>query len=151
MRVFVRRSTSGPLRIFPSDPGKFAFWDGHELGYFLEGKRDGCPVLDSKPPGAHPRAEYSLNFQDPAGPPSADPLVVDGHEWQKIGWEAYDIKKGYGWSGPYIGDASIMLYQYLPDAPVDDLRRVQIPVCTESFRSYAAFLGTASWVRAGTG
>ena len=94
-----------------------------ELGYYLEGKRDGCPVLDSAPPGAHPRAEYRLNFQDPAGPPADEPLVVDGQEWAKIGWEAYDVKKGYGWSGPYIGDASIMLYQYLPDAPVDELRK----------------------------
>ena len=94
-----------------------------ELGYYLEGKRDGCPLLDSKPPGAHPRAEYYINFQDPAGEPTANPLIVNGHTWQKIGWEAYDSKKGYGWSGPYIGDASIMLYQYLSDAPVDELQK----------------------------
>jgi hypothetical protein len=94
-----------------------------ELGYFLEGKRDGCPVLDSKPPGAHPRAEYSFNFQDPSGSPKEEPLTVNGHDWLKIGWDAYDAKKGYGWSGPYIGDASIMLYQYLADAPVDELQK----------------------------
>ena len=23
--------------------------------------------------------------------------------WQKIGWDAYDAKKGYGWAGPFIG------------------------------------------------
>ncbi|MEZ4296294.1 MAG: DUF4091 domain-containing protein [Polyangiaceae bacterium] len=94
-----------------------------ELGYYLEGQRDGCPVLDSKPEGAHPRAEYRINFQDPAGPPDASPLVVDGEEWLKIGWEGYDAKQGYGWSGPYIGDASIMLYQYLSDAPVSELQK----------------------------
>jgi hypothetical protein len=94
-----------------------------ELGYYLEGERTGCPVLDSQAPGAHPRGEYYLNFQDPAGEPSADPLVVNGQTWQKIGWEAYDAAKGYGWAGPYIGDPGIMLYQYRADAPVDELQR----------------------------
>lgn len=94
-----------------------------ELGYYLEGARSGCPLLDSKAPGAHPRAEYYLNFQDPAGEPSADPLVVDGKTWTKIGWDAYDAGKGYGWAGPYIGDPVIMKYLYLADAPVDELQR----------------------------
>jgi hypothetical protein len=94
-----------------------------QLGAMLEGKVSGYPVLDSKPPGAHPRGSYYINFQDPAGPPTASPLLVNGHEWIKIGWEGYDMKKGYGWSGPYIGDKTIMLYQYLTDAPVDDLQR----------------------------
>jgi hypothetical protein len=94
-----------------------------ELGFYLEGARDGCPLLDSQAPGAHPRAPYYLNFQDPAGEPSAAPLVVDGHTWEKLGWEAYDPAKGYGWAGPYIGDPNIMLYQYLADAPVDELQR----------------------------
>ena len=94
-----------------------------ELGRMLEGGVNGCPVLDSQPPGAHPRAEYYINFQDPAGPPLESPLVVDGHEWLKIGWEGYDAGAGYGWSGPFIGDPSIMLYQYLSDAPVSELSR----------------------------
>lgn len=94
-----------------------------ELGRMLEGGVNGCPVLDSRPPGAHPRAEYHLNFQDPAGPPLESPLVVDGHEWLKIGWEGYDADAGYGWSGPFIGDPSIMLYQYVSDAPVSELQR----------------------------
>jgi hypothetical protein len=94
-----------------------------QLGLMLEGGVNGCPELDSKPPGAHPRAAYYINFQDPTGDPQADPLVVSGHTWTKIGWEAYDVKKGYGWSGPYIGDATIMLYQYLQDAPVDELQK----------------------------
>lgn len=94
-----------------------------ELGRMLEGKVNGCPVLDSKPPGAHPRAAYYLNFQDPKGAPAADPLSVDGHAWAKIGWDAYDPKSGSGWSGPNIGDASIMLYQYLVDANVNELQK----------------------------
>jgi hypothetical protein len=94
-----------------------------QLGLMLEGKVNGCPVLDSKPPGAHPRQAYYFNFQDPAGEPKADPLVVDGHTWTKIGWEAYDPKKGYGWSGPNLGDPTIMLYQYLADATVSELQK----------------------------
>ncbi len=94
-----------------------------QLGSMIEGKVNGYPVLDSTPPGAHPRAAYYINFQDPAGQPTASPLVVNGHTWTKIGWEGYDAKKGYGWSGPYIGDNSIMLYSYLSDAPVDELQR----------------------------
>jgi len=94
-----------------------------ELGFYLEGQRDGCPLLDSTLPGVHERAAYYLNFQDPGGQPSADPLMVDGHEWRKIGWSAYDADKGYGWAGPYIGDPAIMLYQYLADAPASELER----------------------------
>jgi len=94
-----------------------------QLGSMLEGKVNGYPLLDSKPPGAHPRAAYYINFQDPAGPPLATPLVVSGHEWLKMGWDGYDAKKGYGWSGPYIGNSSVMLYGFITDAPVDDLQR----------------------------
>jgi hypothetical protein len=94
-----------------------------QLGSMLEGKRSGYPVLDAKPAGAHPRAATYINFQDPAGQPTSSPLVASGHTWTKIGWEGYDAKQGYGWSGPYIGDPSIMLYQYLDDAPVDELQR----------------------------
>jgi hypothetical protein len=94
-----------------------------QLGLKLENRVNGWPLLDSKPPGAHPRAAYYMNFQDPNGQPSASPLVVNGHEWTKVGWEAYDVKRGYGWSGPNIGSSSIMLYQYIADAPVDELQR----------------------------
>jgi hypothetical protein len=94
----------------------------NELGAYLGGERNGCPALDSTLPGAHPRAATYLNFQDPNGPP-ASPASVNGHDWTAIGWEAYDADEGYGWSGPYIGDSTIMLYSYLADAPVDELQR----------------------------
>jgi hypothetical protein len=94
-----------------------------QIGSMIEGRVNGFPVLDSTPPGSHPRAAYYINFQDPAGKPLASPLVVNGHEWQKIGWEGYDVKRGYGWSGANIGDPSIMLYHYFSDAPVDELQR----------------------------
>ena len=95
----------------------------NQLGTFIEGGVDGCPVLDSTPPGAHARGAYYLNFQDPAGQPAEEPLVADGHEWIKLGWSAYVADKGYGWSGPYIGDDNIMLHEYLSDAPVNELQR----------------------------
>lgn len=89
----------------------------NQLGLKIEGKVNGWPVLVSKPVGAHPRGSYFLNFQDPAGNPKASPLSVNGHDWQKIGWEAYDAQKGYGWFGPYIGNATIMKYNYLSSGP----------------------------------
>jgi hypothetical protein len=95
----------------------------NQLGRKLEGAVDGWPVLDSKPPGAHPREAYYLNFQDPAGEPKADPLVASGHTWTKIGWSAYDAAKGFGWAGENIGKADIMLYRYLGDASVDELQK----------------------------
>jgi hypothetical protein len=95
----------------------------NQMGLHIEGKTNGWPVLDSKPQGAHARGSYYINFQDPSGEPKANPLVVDGHEWTKIGWSAYDSKVGFGWSGPYIGNPSIMLYQYLTDAPVNELQK----------------------------
>lgn len=96
-----------------------------QLGLLLEGKLVpiGCPALMSTPPGAHARAPYYVNFQDPAGEPTASPLVVNGHTWTKIGWDAYDSKKGFGWSGPNIGDPTIMKYQYLDGVPVDELQK----------------------------
>ncbi len=95
----------------------------NQLGAMLEGKVDGCPVIDSEPAGAHERKAWYVNFQDPSGEPKQSPLVVDGHEWLKIGWDAYDADKGFGWSGPFIGKPDIMKYQYLADAPVSELQK----------------------------
>lgn len=89
----------------------------NQLGLKIEGKVNGFPVIDSKPPGQHQRAAYYINFQDPAGMPTQSPLVVNGHTWTKVGWEAYSTQKGYGWAGPYIGDPMIMKYQYRSGAP----------------------------------
>ena len=82
----------------------------HELGLYLEGSRDSLPVLEVE--SSRPRGAYYLNFQDPEGAPTAEPLVVDGHEYAKIGWQPYDEELGYGWSGEYIDDPGIALYGY---------------------------------------
>ncbi len=95
----------------------------NQLGLLLEKKVDGCPLLQSTAPGGKKKGEYYVNFQDPAGDPKADPLVVDGKTYLKIGWNAYDPKLGFGWSGPFIGNATVMKYQYLPSAPVNELQR----------------------------
>ena len=95
----------------------------NQLGAYLEGKADGFPVLSSKPGGAHPREPAYLNFQDPKGDPKAEPLVVGGKTWRKVGWEPYDAGRGFGWAGENVGNPAIMLYQYLADAPVDELQR----------------------------
>ena len=73
--------------------------------------------------GPHPRAAYYINFQDPKAEPVADPLIVDGHTWQKIGWDAYDAKLGLGWAGPNLGDPKVMLYRYFPNATVNELQK----------------------------
>lgn len=82
-------------------------------------------IPDIHPPSSHPRTEgppgdYYLNFQDPAGEPLAKPLVVDGKEYIKIGWNEYaaDGSLGYGW----YGDMAHVEYRYLSDGP-NELQR----------------------------
>ena len=38
--------------------------------------------------------------------------MVEGKTYLKVGWDAYDAKKGYGWNGENIGKASIALFGY---------------------------------------
>lgn len=70
------------------------------------------------PPPIHPRAEgppgnYYINFQDPAGEPSASPLIVNAKTYTKIGWNTYDDALGYGW----YGDMAHVMYHYLSSGP----------------------------------
>ncbi|MBN2392292.1 MAG: PKD domain-containing protein [Anaerolineae bacterium] len=62
-------------------------------------------IPDITPPPTHPRAEgppgnYYINFQDPAGEPAADPLIVNNHTYMKIGSADYSATAGYGWYAP---------------------------------------------------
>lgn len=82
----------------------------NELGAYLEGTRDDLPTLTVQ--SRRPLGAYYLNFQDPRGEPAADPLVVDGHETMKIGWDPYDAELGYGWSGEHLEDPSIARYGF---------------------------------------
>lgn len=86
------------------------------IGLKLGGEIEEIPDLAST--AGHPRAQgapgnYYLNFQDPNDQPSADPLVVDGKTYQKIGWNAYDETLGVGW----FGDLAHVKTQYLDNAP----------------------------------
>jgi hypothetical protein len=83
----------------------------HELGLYIEGSRQTIPVLESDT-DIRPRGEYFISFQDPDGPPTADPLTVDGKTYMKIGWLPYDEEAGYGWYGEHVENPSIALYGY---------------------------------------
>ncbi len=83
----------------------------HELGLYIEGSRTDLPTLEVEN-DLHPRGEYYLNFQDPQGEPSEDPLVVEGKTYMKIGWDTYDEDLGYGWYGEYVDNSGIALYGY---------------------------------------
>lgn len=82
----------------------------YQLGRYLGGEVTTLPILHVE--SSRARAAYYINFQNPVGEPTANPLVVDGKTFLKIGWNAYDAKLGYGWSGEHIGDPGIALYGY---------------------------------------
>jgi hypothetical protein len=83
----------------------------HELGKYIEGTRDTLPVLEVQS-DARPRGAYYLNFQDPAGKPTADPLVVDGKTYIKVGWDAWSDEAALGWYGENIGKSGIVQFGY---------------------------------------
>ncbi|MBU1241133.1 DUF4091 domain-containing protein, partial [Myxococcota bacterium] len=82
-----------------------------ELGFYIEGSRSTLPRLEIES-DIRPRGEYHISFQDPLGPPAADPLIIGDATFIKAGWNAYDEALGYGWYGEYIGNDGIMLYGY---------------------------------------
>ncbi|MFP4348045.1 MAG: hypothetical protein ACLFQY_07170, partial [Desulfococcaceae bacterium] len=65
-----------------------------------------------------PPGDYYINFQDPNGNPTDDPLVENDHTYMKIGWNVYDEDLGYGW----FGDMAHVLYKWLSSG-LDDLQR----------------------------
>ncbi len=67
------------------------------IGLYLGGEISQIP--DLKIPSTGTPGNYYINFQDPNGEPTADPLVIEGKEYQKIGINPYDAQKGYGWFG----------------------------------------------------
>lgn len=93
-----------------------------ELGRFIEGSVDTLPVLEADS-DLRPRGEYFINFQDPTGAPTADPLVVDGRTYLKIGWSEYDEEAGFGWFGEQVANPGVALYGYDDVGGFDEIQR----------------------------
>jgi hypothetical protein len=83
----------------------------HALGLYIEGTTDTLPVLETDT-HARPRGAYHLNFQDPSGRPTAEPLTVDGTAYMKVGWSPYGDDEAMGWYGEFIDDPSIALHGF---------------------------------------
>jgi hypothetical protein len=97
----------------------------HELGRYIEGSRSTLPVL-SVQSSVRPRGAYYVNFQDPSGQPSAEPLALGGKTYMKVGWQPWDEKLGLGWSGENIADPSIALFGYDDVAGFDEAQKSYI-------------------------
>ena len=82
----------------------------NELGKYIEGSRSELPTAVS--PSSRKRGDYAINFQDPTGSPLDSPLSLDGTDWMKVGWDAYDKSLGYGWQGENVGNSAIALYGF---------------------------------------
>ena len=96
--------------------GEYFYELRRQIGLYLGGETAVFPA--ALPPAQHPRAEgppasFYVNFQDPAGQPLDDPLVVDGKTYMKIGWQPYSTALGYGW----YGDFTQAFYAYVPSGP----------------------------------
>ncbi|MBN2525330.1 MAG: hypothetical protein JXR76_02980 [Deltaproteobacteria bacterium] len=91
----------------------------HQLGRYIEGSESTLPVLQVE--SSRPAGNYYINFQDPNGEPLTSPLLVNGKEYMKIGWNEYDAELGYGWRGENMG-TDILMTGY---ATVDGFNEVQ--------------------------
>lgn len=80
------------------------------LGAYLGGERETLPVFEA--PSDRPREPRYVNFQDPAGPPLAEPLEVEGRTWEKVGWGPWDDTRGLGFVGEHVGEPGVALTGY---------------------------------------
>ncbi len=96
--------------------GEFMYNLRRLIGLKIGGEIATIPNI--QPPALHPRAQgapgnYYINFQDPTGEPTANPLMVNTREYMKIGWNTYDQDLGYGW----YGDMAHVEHRYLSSGP----------------------------------
>lgn len=97
---------------FTGDPAKLE-WMRRQLGLRLSGWPH---ATDLPADGVRPYGNYFFNFQDPAGYPSDDPLIVDDRTWQKVGWQPYSEASGLGWRPVTVTNAGQYAYGAQPAA-----------------------------------
>ncbi len=82
-------------------------WD---LGSYIEGTLNEIPKLTTTV--VRPKDNYYINFQNPAGLPSNEPLVIENNEYIKVGWTKYNDTDHYGFLGYAIDNSSVQKYNY---------------------------------------
>lgn len=81
-----------------------------QLGFYVENLLNDAPIHSYN--GNRPKGNYNINFQDPAGNPVAQPLIVDNDEYIKVGWQDWSETLGYGWYGDALqGNTKLSGYQ----------------------------------------
>ena len=76
----------------------------HELGLKIEGTRADYPYLQA--PYIHPYGSYYINFQNASGT-DFQPFSFNGTNWIPIGWDAFDVSRGFGWCSQYDFSVSV--------------------------------------------
>ncbi len=114
--LFVEQAAPG-MTGFEQDPSRL-MWLRLQLANFISGTGYQSQLPADSP---RPYGSYYFNFQNPAGYPTASPLVVDGHTWTKQGASLYDPAQRVGW---VVADPNQLLYGATPSAAgVNDLQR----------------------------
>ncbi len=88
----------------------------NNIGLLIENKIPAIPAIETSDQHIRTsdiRKAYYINFQDPNGTPTDNPLWVNGKEYMKIGWNPYDEDLGYGW----YGDMKHVMYKSIYNAP----------------------------------
>lgn len=95
---------------------KFMYTLRKYIGMKISGEIADIPIIEDN--NGHPRTKgepgnYYINFQDPLGNPLDNPLIFEGNEYIKIGWNVYSEELGYGW----YGSMDNIMYRYIDNAP----------------------------------
>jgi hypothetical protein len=90
-----------------------------QLGRQISGQSVSLPLLP--PDNVRPYGSYYINFQDPAGFPTNQPLVVNGHTWIKMGWGLFEESTNLmGW---YVSQTNYLQYGWRATSSSNALQR----------------------------